>query len=137
MIFVYIFLVALAGIGILLFVAYRHPQIASKNDLQNDDYWYTIDLVALQKYLYTRFHVISRPLFRSLLHKLLEVYLRMVTGIRKILRRHINALLDHYAKEHDNLYHTKPSKFIAEIQAHKNMADGTQKDLSSLDEYSQ
>ena len=135
MIFVYIFVGALVGMTTLLTIAAR-SQKTENTGLQNNDYWYSIDLVAIHEKLYIHFHRVSRPIFRSTLHKLLELYLRTVNRLRKVLRKHINALLDHYAKEHDRLYHTKPSRFIAEIQAHKHRVEQEDKDVSSLDEYS-
>lgn len=135
MIFVYIFAGALVGIIILLAIAAR-SQKTENTGLQNNDYWYSIDLVGIHEKLYIHFHRVSRPIFRSTIHKLLELYLRTVNRLRKVLRKHINALLDHYAKEHDRLYHKQPSRFIAEIQAHKHRASQEDKDVSSLDEYS-
>ncbi len=135
MIFIYIFAGSLVGIITLLIVATQGQKNQQLAHLQNDNYWYSIDLVALHDHLYIHFHRVSRPIFRSTIHRLVELYLRTVNNLRKILRKHINGLLDHYAKEHDRLYHTKPSQFIAEIQAHKNRT-GQDKDTSSLDEYS-
>ncbi len=135
MIFVYIFAGALVGIITLLIVASKKQTNQQNTQLQNENYWYSIDLVALHDHLYIHFHRVSRPIFRNSIHRLLELYLRTVNKLRKVLRKHINGLLDHYAKEHDRLYHTKPSQFIAEIQAHKNRAD-QDKDVSTLDEYS-
>jgi len=135
MIFVYIFVGALVGIIILLFIASKKQASQPDTRLQNDNYWYSIDLVVLYDILYIHFHRVSRPIFRNTIHRLLELYLRSVNKLRKVLRKHINGLLDHYAKEHDRIYHKKPSQFIAEIQAHKNRAD-KDKDVSTLDEYS-
>lgn len=135
MIFVYIFAGALVGMIALLTIAARN-QKTENTGLQNDDYWYSIDLVAIHEKLYIHFHRVSRPVFRSTLHKLLEIYLRTVNRLRTVLRKHINALLDYYAKEHDRLYHKQPSRFIAEIQAHKHRTSQEGKDVRSFDEYS-
>ena len=135
MIFVYIFIGSLVGIATLLVIATKGQKNQQVVQLQNSDYWYSIDLVALHDYLYIHFHRVSRPIFRTTIHRLLALYLRTVNNIRKVLRRHINGLLDHYAKEHDRLYHTKPSQFIAEMQAHKKQTE-KDKDVSTLDEYS-
>lgn len=136
MIFVYIFTAGLLGVIILLIISAREQKKRGIVQLQNERYWYNIDVVARYADLHTYFHRVSRPILRNTLHKLLEIYLRVVNKLRRVLRKHIGSLLDHYAKEHDQLYHGQPSQFITEIQEHKNQTD-QKKDVTGLDEYSQ
>jgi|GEM_PF-1407337 len=137
MFFIYIFIGSILGMTILLVRAYKnHAGVSFR--LQNTDYWFSIDVAKVKRRVQTNFHRLSRPIVRSALHKLLEVYLRSIDYVRHMLRKHIKALLHYYAEEHDRLYHVQPSRFLAEMHAHKQETkSGKKESLKSLDEYSQ
>lgn len=138
MAFVYLFFASLVGLITLFVIARKNHTGASSRNLQNGDYWFSIDVAKVSHWVRTNFHQLSRPLVRSVLHKLLEVYLRSINYIRRVLRKHIKGLLHYYAEEHDRLYHVEPSKFLAEMQIHKEQSEKHKKaNLKSLDEYSQ